>query len=274
MNPATEGNVPAHADVEILPVERPPEFVLAFPAFMAVTIRTKPGVALSRAPVADILRLNQCIGLEMQNDAGAVVHKYVPTPVVDRELGKPGSRVEPGESRRMLTDISELVPPDIAEGTYTLRVSYVIPRGAYAAAPFTIRIRRPSPPEAAFLAAAAPDRGRYQNWAVWATTCPTTSVYGGPIDPGNPLTLYLLLRRVLCTPGGLAQFDPTIFDTLQGVYEPEGQMLKAELYQARGDVPRYQQTRAAVLQRYASLTWWGRMLDAGGAYLRTLRFVP
>lgn len=254
-------------------VEHLAAYVIGFPVFIAVTIRTKPGIAMNAIPAADLIALNECIGVEVRDSAGAVIHTYRPRPLVDPDLGEPGVRLSPGESRRMLTDISPTLGRLMA-GEYTLQVSYVIPDAAYHAPPFTVRFRNPTTAEMAMLAAVAPDRAGVANWAIWTTTRPLLPVYTGAIRQDHPLLLNLFLRRLFYGQEPLARLNPTLLDAMEGLYRPEREALQAELYYARGDQEHYLQLRAKILRDSPGLAWWVRMIDEGGAYLKTFRVEP
>jgi hypothetical protein len=131
-----------------------------------------------------------------------------------------------------------------------------------------MRIRKPTAAEDALLATAAPDRPRFPNWAKWTMSC-SHAMYEGPIGPESPLKFNLLVQRLFCGSEPPDRVDPRILDVLTDIFEPERNVLKAELFHARNDLDGYQRMRADILRATPGLAWWIRMLDQGGAYLKT-----
>jgi hypothetical protein len=265
-NPITEG-------LEVLPVEFLPEYVIGFPVYVAITVRARPNSILNNLRFADFLNLRESIGLEMSRHDGGYSAHYEPKPIISLEAGALPERLQPGETRRMLADVSSLVGAGVIEGDYAARFSYVSPRATYMATPVTLRFRKPAAAEKALLATAAPDRPRFPNWGRWTLSC-SHADYDGPITPDNPLRFNLLLQRLFCGPEPPAQVDPQILDVLTGLFQPEGSALKAELLHARNDIDGYHRARAAAVSVAPGLAWWMEMLDHGGAYLKTFRARP
>ena len=180
----------------------------------------------------------------------------------------------------MLTDISPLIPSEIPEGEYSVRIAYVARRGDfYWSQPFKVKYRKPTEAELRWLAALAPDRAKSFAWTDWTYTQPNYPVYSGPISSENPLKLNLVLRRLFFGPESLDKVNPDILDVLtegndSKVYEPEGWALKAELYQARGDHQKYQECIRLITQRTSGLQWWIRMMESRGSFLKTFRLEP
>ena len=250
--------------VKVLPVDHLPEYVIGFPVYVAITVRADPDTSLNRLRFADFINLRESIGVEIELSGGGDAVRYQPHPVAP-ETG--GERLGPGETRRMLADVSPLLGAGIVAGEYRARFTYVTPRATYAAPPATMRFRLPTAAEDVLLTAAAPDRARFPNWALWTMSC-SHDVYAGPIGLENPLRFGLVLQRLLCGPDSPDRVDPRILDVLTGLFEPERNALEAELYHARNDLESYQRIRAGILGT-PGLAWWIRMLDQGGAYLKT-----
>jgi len=171
------------------------EYVLSFSIYVAITVRADSLTSYPRLPFANILNSRSCIGIEVSNPDGKVILHELPTPVLDRQLGNPGAALERGESRRMLTDVSPLMPSTISEGDYSVRFAYAAARGDYYwSNPVRIRFRNPNKSEAALLSSLAAEREKFYGWADWTYTPPDRPVYSGAIDSNNPLRLNLLLR--------------------------------------------------------------------------------
>jgi hypothetical protein len=260
------------AELDILPVEHLPAYVIGFPVHVAVTVRAHPGISFNMLQFADFLNLRSCIGAEIENLRGGEPRRYTPKPFLDPQSGRRGGKLRPGESRRMLVDVSPYFV-GIAAGEYRVSFSYVETYGVHSALPVTLRFRQATAAESALLVAAAPDRVNFETWDRWTITCPE-SLYSGPIAPDNPLKLNLLLRRLFCGPEPLNRFDAAVLNVLTGLYAPEARALRAELYQARGDTEFYQQIRAQILVDTPGLGWWIRMLDGGGAFIKSIRWAP
>ena len=263
---------PNPAELDILPVEHLPEYIAGFPVYIAITVRAHPNIAFNALPFADFLNLRSCIGAEIFGRAGSEPLRYMPKPYIDPQSGRRGGRLTAGQSRRMLVDVSPYFAA-VSPGTYQVRFSYIETDGVYTAAPVMLRFREPTAAEAALLASAAGDRADFGSWGEWTMTCPTR-LYEGPIAADNPLRFNLLLRRLFCGAEPPERLDPAALNVLTGLYAPEGNALRAELYRARGDDAGYQALRSRILQETPGLEWWVRMIDGGGAFVKSIRLVP
>ena len=267
MQPSAETPVPAELD--IMPVEHLSEYIIGFPMHVAITVRAHRDVSFNMLPFADFLNLHACIGAEIADVRGGEPLRYKPKPFLDPESGRRGSKLAPGEPRRMLADVSPYFN-GVVEGEYRVRFSYIETDGMYHAPAVTLHLRQPDNAERALLAAAAADRPQFPTWGMWTIVCPKTA-YDGRIAPDNPLKFNLLLRRMFCGHESLDRFDPALLDVLAGLYAPEGHALQAELYHARGDSERYGEIRSQLRLDTPGLGWWVRLIDGGGAYLKSLR---
>lgn len=263
-------------DIEIVSVEHWPEYIIGFPAHVAITVRGRAGVTLGQLAFADLAGLNEAIGLEAVDTTSGAAFKYVPRPMVDRSMGRSPRRLEAGEQRRMLTDVSPLLLAVPHEGTFSLRFSFVSPQLTASAAPVTVRLRRSTPVEDALRQRVAPDRPTFPNWASWATACPADTIPDEAMLPSrHPLLFDLLLRQLYCGPTPLRTFDPRRLDVLTDPYAPERDALKAELYYLRGERTQYERIRDTVLKTTPGMAWWFRLIDtAGGAYVKSFSMRP
>ncbi len=262
------------AGLEMLPVEHLPEYVIGFPVYVAVTVRARPDRSFNRLLFADLSDLRECIGVEMTGEGAQGTLRYVPKPILEEEIGLFPQRLEPAESRRMLVDVSPLVGSSISEGQYSVRFSFVSTEAVFSAMPVRIRFRKPTPAENALKDSVAKDRSAFPNWAQWSVTCPKEHVSAQGIIAGQPLTFSLLLRHLFCGSESLSRVDPALLDVLTGLYAPERDALKAELYHIRGDEASYQRLRANTLQGTPGLAWWIGMIDQGGGFLKTFSMRP
>jgi hypothetical protein len=261
------------AGLEVLPVEHLPEYVTGYPMYVAITVRAGAGTAWNRLRFADLTGLHDTIGVEMIQESGPGRVSQMPKPVIEPEAGMFPQRLEPGESRRMLADVSPLVG-DIGEGAWRVRFSYLTPKAAYRAAPVVLHFRKPSPGEEALKGSVAPDRGRFANWSLWSETCGETPIPADRLRSAGALTLPLLERYLFCGPEPLESIEPSVVDVLTGLYTPERDALKAELYQARGDRDAYERLRQTILASAPGLAWWVHMMDGGGAFVKSLSMRP
>jgi hypothetical protein len=268
------------ADLEVTSVETTREYVQGFPAFAAVTIASSSHASFLRLRFANLLALSGCIGIEITSPEGKVIVHTLPVPAPYDDPRDAGGGLQKGQARRMLTDISQLIPAEIPEGEYHARIAYVPRRGDFHwSQPFSLKLRKPTETEVAWLSSQAPDRSSALEWTDWTYARPRYPVYLGPISPENPLKVNLMLRRLFFGPESLAQVNPAILDILtegsdSKVFEPETWALKAELYQARGDQQKYQECVRLINQRTSGLQWWIRMMESGGGFLKTFRLGP
>lgn len=261
--------------LSVLPIEHLSEYVIGFPAFIAITVRACSDVATNMLLFGDFINLRECIGADsIEIGAIGLSPYYRPKPVLAPEAGRYPGRLSRGEVRRMLVDVSPLFGRAIPAGEYQTVFSYVSTRDTYLATPVRIRFRNPTEAESALCATLAWDRPRAPNWAMWTTTYPRLPVYTGEIRPDNPLKFNLLLRRLFFGPEPPDRVDPAMLDILDGLFQPERDALKAELYAIRGNQEKYQQLRAKILRDEPGLAWWIAMIDGGGGYLQTFRFEP
>jgi len=271
MQPVNESDI--NSPIEIVSVEHLPEYVIGFPVYVAITVRTRPNVSVNALLFADIIDLRESIGIEMVGPSGTI--NYVPTPIIDEETGAFGERLAAGESRRMLTDVSPLIGNTITEGEYKVQFSYVTPQKGYKANAVRIKFRKPNSAETALLTTVAENRPNFPNWALWTTSPPPKPVSTVEIKPDNPLKLNLLLRHLFFGSEPLERVDPNILNVLTDIFEPERNALKAELYKIRKDQTNYERLKKQALSTTPGLSWWFKMLDdADGAYLKTFRREP
>jgi hypothetical protein len=268
VHPITKQPVPEELD--IFPVEHLPEYVLGFPVHVAITIRARPDTTFNMLPFADFLNTRSCIGAEITSRGGGELVRHQPKPFIDPDSGRRGGKLAPGETRRMLTDVS-LYFEHVTEGEYEVRFLYIETDAIYPAKPIVLRFRKPTSAESELLATAAADRPNFATWGTWTITCPK-NLYEGTITAESPLRFNLLLRRLFCGAEPPDQADPRMLDVLTGLYGPEGRALQAELYRARANETTYNELRSQLLLDTPGLLWWVRMIDGPGAFLKSLRF--
>jgi len=266
---------------EVSAVVSLPEYITGLPAYLALTITSGRDTSYSDLRFANLLSLGGCIGIELKSSDGKLVVLHVPTPQSSDDPETSGGTLGQGESRRMLTDISPLLPDNLPDGTYRARLAYATDETKQCwSASFDIKFRSPTKAEAAWISSTVTDRNNSLPWTHWTYVQPKYPVYRGQISPENPLKLNLVLRRLFFGPESLEKADPEILKVLtegndSKLYAPETWALRAELYQARGDQQKYQECISQISRNTNGLQWWVRMLEAGhGGFLKTFRLGP
>ena len=258
-------------ELVIPPVEHFAEYVIGFPMHVVITVVSPPNVTFNGLRFADFLDLRECIGAEIAGPDGYAA-KYRPTPDAEgRPLGDAG-RLASGESHRMLVDVSPYFVR-ASEGQYQASFSFLDSYRAYTAPTVTFLLRLPTAEEAALLTAVAPDRPGFVTWGEWTTHCPA-ALYPDLVGQDHPLRFNLVVRELLCGATPLDRVDPAALDVLTGLYAPEARAMQAELYRIREDRGGYDAIRSRLLRETPGLAWWIRMIDRGGGYLKSLRFLP
>lgn len=256
------------------------DYVRGFPVYAAITIAAPQDTSLSGLRFPNLVSLSGSVGIEIKSLDGRIVSEHMPAPRPSENPRRAGGTLEEGEVRRMLTDISSLLPPSLSEGEYSARVVYATRPGEFHwSKPFKLMLRNPTNIEAGWLSSQAPDRDKALQWTDWTYTQPKYPVYMAEISRENPLKLNLLLRRLFFGPESLEQVNPEILDVLVAgneskLYEPETWALKAELYHARGDQQEYRECVQLITRRTNGLAWWIRMMESGGGFLKTFRMGP
>jgi hypothetical protein len=268
---------PAAADaeqgLEMLKPEHLPEYVIGFPAYVAVTVKAKPEVNFNALRFADLTGLKSSIGVEMKSATGETI-RSIPAALIDEDLGLDPETLDGGEVRRMLADVSPLFGPDPQPGVYAARFFFVSLSGANPSAEVTIRLRKATAAEESAKKALAPDKPQFPTWSQWSITCSGASIETPKLPSGDPLVFALMLKQLFCGTGRLRSLNPATLDIAAGLYEPEREALKAELLNLRGDEDGYRRIRSRTLERFPGLAWWFRMIDEGGGYIDTFSRRP
>lgn len=249
---------------ELLPLEvaHDSEYVLSLPVYLAATLGCdNPEATLMRLPYFDISNTNGFIGLTL-TAAGT------PDPAVRIE---PATRTEdeagtfslgPGETRRVLIDLSPLLPDTLAAGDYTAVLSYGYARKKTASAPFSIRLRRPEISVESRLGAWWTERNKAGTWSDWLRTRPADpAALKASIPPAGPLQFTASLRYALFAgdPGEAGR----ILATVKGLYRPEVEAYIAELQLQAGD----SSSANEIVKNHPSLIWMLERVKAGNGLL-------
>lgn len=248
MTPTADGLAP-------LEVEHDDEYVIGFPAYMGVTVSSpRGGASFNRLPLATMFRLHGALGLTLTPREPP--HTVEPSPSVGRTHTAPSFDLGAGASRRMLVDVGDLLPDDLAPREYTLTLAYGRRTDFSVSAPFTARWREPDAHERETLVRLTPERDRHGTWGQW-TMAPPEDLRDlvPPVDRRDPLRFNRLVRLLLHGRESLAELNPSLLDVLDGVFTPEADALRAELAGARD--PSQRATLASTLaMQYPELYAW------------------
>ena len=257
--------------IEFVSVEHFPEYAIGLPVWVALTVRADEDTSFHRLAFADLLNLQSSIGLEMIGPS--FTHRKMPTPVVEEEFGRTPQSLMPGETRRMLADISPLVGPDVPEGEYRIRLTYLSEEFSLKGKPFAVRFRRPDAAEQLLLAFAA-GRPKQSDWAEWMRRCQERSLALTQIPRSSPAALTFVLNSLFCGREGLASITPNALEEIEAIPAPERKALQAELLLARGDTARAVSLQGSILRETPGLQWWMAKLQKGTGYLKTFSKRP
>ncbi|WP_437614882.1 hypothetical protein WMF20_16795 [Sorangium sp. So ce834] len=255
-------------------------YVLGFPLHVAITLcADRPETCLRRLPRPSWAGNAGAIGVHLARaGTGEEVVRTDPSPVALPEHGTPVFRLCPGACRRMLIDVSSFLPAGIEPGHYTLAVVYVGPPDRAESAPVPIELAAPSAEEQRELVRLAPELARAGSWGRWTILPPEGGApVTGRVEPDDPLRFNRILRTLLYGPESLCDVDPAVLDVLDGVYAPEAQALRAELYGARGDAARLAETAQLIRTTYPGLSWWIERIESGESeigFVRACRVTP
>jgi hypothetical protein len=248
----------------VLGLDHDPEYVVGLPVYVAVTVTPQVEGSYFSLPAAGFLSLGGCIGLHLEpaGEGGRSVRSVPPAPIINPEEPQGDTfDLAEREQRRMLVDLSPLLPSGLEPATYDLRVFYVAPESMAQSQPASVTFRAPTDVERRSLNRLAPDRDRYRSWAEWIEAVPDNpSSLSAQVDPDDPLRFAVVLRYLLHNPIPLEQVDPQILSPLTGLYAPEALALRAELLRARDDKPGLAQMLRQIETQYPGLLWWVRSL--------------
>jgi len=271
---AAEPGLPGLAELTVMAQE---EYVQGCPIHVALSVRGRStGDVFLRLPAPDWYGLNGCVGLELKDrKTNLIVFARTPEPVVDDHLTLPVFDLAPGQSRRMLVDLSEFMGV-VAAGDYEMTVSYGTGQEVVSANPTPVRIRQPTPSEVKLIHQYADKRGQHLSWGMWALSAPE----GGEsistdFTGANPFRFLAAVRYVLHANKDIAKTSVEPLDALQdGIFAPEGLAMKAELLKSQGKSAEYDQIKAKIAKETPELSWWMQAIDRGNLQILGLRPDP
>jgi len=239
------------------------EYVAGFPVFVALTVAARRKGTYFYLPMANFAGLGGAIAVSLVNaDDGSRTAQFIPPPphTDPEEMTGWLFQLTGSEQRRMLIDLSPIIPADIAPGIYHLTVGYHGGDGLAWSEWVQVKVRAPTAEDLARRAEVAGDRTADTEWPAWVQQPPADPArLTSAVRAGEPLRFVVLLRWLLHGPA-LAEVDPAVFSALDGVYAPESLALVAEVMRARGDQGALHRVLAELDERYPGLAWWARSL--------------
>lgn len=256
--------------IEFVSVEHFPEYAIGLPVWVALTLRADEETSFPSLAFADLVGIRSCIGLEMIGPSTR--HRSMPTPVVEAEYGIQPQALMPGETRRMLVDISPLLNTEMEEGEHRIRLTYLSEEFSLKGKPIIARFRKPNAEETPLLAFAS-GRGR-QNWAEWMRACQERFLSLREIPTSSPAALTFVLHALFCGRESLASIPPEAVRDFNTIPAPERHALEAELLLAGGNSARTAELQQVILRETPGLQWWMNKLEKGAGFLRTFSRRP
>jgi len=236
-------------------------YAIGFPAYAAVTIAANMPNAWVDAPWMTWRSSYGMAGIALMKPGSTnIVYRHEPREVRDEV---PIRRLGLGERRRMLLDLTEVLPEHIAPGAYdaVMSVGWESIRGT--SAPVRIVFRRPTERERAELAPVAGEVRQEGTWGQWMQVPPDEkSPLHRAWGPGDPLRFNWIMRELYYGKAELSEIPLARLDVLDGLFVPEREALRAELMAARHDAALTVQIER-VRRDYPDLAWWIDDLVAG-----------
>jgi hypothetical protein len=250
------------------------DYVLGFPMHVAILVRCDQEEAVLRhLPFVDCLDTYGAIGLRLQNEWNhQEIMAFEPEFIVDEDAGIPEFALGPGETRRLLIDVSDLIPLETPAGDYFMRISYATGSTRVEHQPVLIVLRRPNAEEQGILGQIKPELLGEGRWKKWTTTPPRDlNHFTEQVTPEDPLRFNRILRFLFYSPQPLDQIDMTLLDGLDGIYYPEAMLFRAELLMARRDHAGFDRVATWVRQSCPGLSYWVDEIAAGQSPLADQR---
>lgn len=241
-----------------LAAEWAPAIVMGLPWYAAITIRSQnPDIAmrglLSAGPHGD----GGAFGLRIQrNQRAEVLVDEQPSPHLDDHCGHPSFDLDFGEARRLLVDLSPLVPWRlVAPDTYSVVVRYRggLDESLVGESEPTIARFVASTPELTALASTR--RPAVEESGSWLAACEQWTDEGNTpdLDAAHPLALPLLLARRSRDPDGFAKLHPARFQGWDRSVEPNVRLLYVEWLLARREADQARQEAIWLRERTPGL---------------------
>ena len=264
-----------------------PEYLIGFPMIVAVTCKnTTERASYYALPDCDLWRATGAVEFRFVSGEGREM--VLPSePSATGEDPPEGFDLEPGESRRMLFDISG-VSPSLSSGNYELSAKYSLPKGVAHARPVKVTLVAPEPLDSAIALTLRSNNDLNEpswmnfvlyNWRTVFVVSPPADTQQLPyVDASRlsprakeALAFHFFLHHALYGPkkvGELSVKDVAAFS--HGPLEGEASLLRLEVLIVRGD------RSAPSVQKELSTTWPGLKwrideISQGAGFLTTAR---
>lgn len=242
-----------------LSAEWAPAIVMGLPWYAAITIRgANPDIAMSDLLLAGPHDDRSVFALHIQrNQRSEVLVDDRPAPHIDDHGSAPSFDLDFGEARRLLVDLSPLVPwRVVAPDTYAVVVRY---KGGHdesraaESAPTTARFVAATPELTALAATLRPS---VEETGSWLAACERWIDRGDApdLDAAHPLALPLLLAKRGRDPEGFAKLHPARFQGWNPSVEPNVRLLYVDWLLARREVDQARQEALWLRERTPGLT--------------------
>jgi hypothetical protein len=249
----------------IVEVAHQPRYVIGFPAYVALTVMAQPRSASVPMPAVGWMGAQGSVGVSVTDrQTGRRVFHSQPLNIFDQDLGQMSERLHPGERRRVLIDLDEVLPETLRPGSYDVRVSFGPETLRATSAPVRLNFRDPTARERtlrAQLAAELEDNGSWGQWTYLQSPDPKN--IRRPWGRDDPLRFNWIMRELIYGDEPLGAFPLERLDALDGMFEPEREALRAEILKARGETAAAARQIAYVKHTYPALTDWMNRLIAG-----------
>jgi len=250
-----------------------PVYVVGFPAYSALTIATDRPNASIAAPWAGWQSSNGMVGVTLMH-AGSVrvIHETEPLAVADPAGGVPVTRLDMGASRRMLVDLTEVLPGPLDPGSYDAVIHFGPATTRAVSAPVRLAFRPPTDRERHVLESVADEVAERRSWGQWTFLPPEhrdrlRRAWG----PDDPLRFNWVLRELLYGKSKLRDIPLDRVDMLDGLFAPEREALRAELLAAR-DMPAELVAQVDRVRRdHPGLTYWMDEIVDGASEIAWIR---
>ena len=236
-----------------LEVQTLPEYVIGYPVHVAVTVRHGPageGEPYLSLPFADEFSTQGAFGLSLVA-RGREVFVCHPLPVFDPDLGQSSYDLRPGESRRILIDLSLLLPPSLQPDSYHAVLTYGPKQMRTASGGFALNLRAPNPTESAALAEVASELKLARGWGLWSKLPPKQPYRDAASSRQDPARYNRVLRYLFFSP----EVTPGVLDALDGIYEVDAGVLRAELAMLAEDTALFEAYSRRMLSSFPGVRW-------------------
>lgn len=242
-----------------------PCYVLGFPNYVALVLTTFPvGATLRKVPAVGWQGTCSMLGLSLKR-LGELepLFDLEPMDVASPDTGVPTNVMVMGEHRRILLDLSEILPEGIEPGGYEAMVRFG-PLGLRTqAGPVHLTFRAPDPHEQGILDRVGPEAEAKGSWGQWTSFAPALdAVWLRPYGTNDPLRFNWVLREILHGPKRLEDISLEVLDVLAGFFAPEREVLIAEILAAHSDSTAFRGQLEKLRREHPELSYWYERIEA------------